>query len=304
MASSKEMRLRIRSVNNISQVTRALETVAASRVRKMIQALNATQPYAEKAWKVLLHLARQPGHNSLSPMLNEKQEVKNILVLMVSGDRGLAGAYNMNIVRYTLQHFASSTVPVSYITVGRKGRDLLIRRRSKIIAEFSGLPAPPTFQDVSAIGRLIIDDFLQDRHDQVFLAYTEFESLSKQFPAIRKLLPLEIEESKEDRVKKFNVTHKTNSVFTYEPDDNKLLETIITRFTSLQVYQSILESLASEFAARMVAMHNATENAHELVEMLTLEYNKARQSNITKELLDISGGAEALAQVVAQEVNA
>ena len=125
MPSTREMRLRIRSVKNIAQVTRALEAVSASKVRRATQAVTATTPYAEKAWKVLVHLARQPGHNSLHPLLKERDEVKRVLVLMVSGDRGLAGAYNVNILRYTLESFKDFKQPVSFVVVGRKGRDLL-----------------------------------------------------------------------------------------------------------------------------------------------------------------------------------
>ena len=297
MPSPRELRLRVRSIKNLAQVTKALETVSASYVRRAVQATLATRPYAEKAWKLLIHLASQPGHSTLHPLLTERPEVRKVLVLMVSGDRGLAGAYNVNILRATLNQFNNSPVPVSYITVGRKGRDLLMRRRKDVIAEFSNLPNPPSFMDVSAIGRLAVDDFQQGLYDQVHIAYTDFISMVNQRPVIRQLLPLDVRFSENPNEHGYNVTqHRSNAVFTYEPDQEELLNQIVPRFTALQIYQAILSAQASEHAARMVAMRHATDSANELIGALQLEYNKLRQQLITNEMLDISGGAEALAQ--------
>lgn len=296
MPSTRELRLRVRSIKNLAQVTRALETVSASYVRRAVQATLATRPYAQKAWQVLLHLASQPGHSSLHPLLVERQEVRKILVIMISGDRGLAGAYNVNILRQTLNHFADVTVPVSYIAVGRKGRDLLLRRRKDIIADFSHLPNPPSFADVSAIGRLAVDDFLNGSFDQVYVAYTEYITMLNQQPIVRKLLPLEVTDSETQIPGTQTTIQPMSGVFVYEPDQNELLDEIVPRFTALQIYQAILSAQASEHAARMVAMRNATDSANELITVLQMEYNKLRQQLITNEMLDISGGAEALAQ--------
>lgn len=294
MPSAREMRLRIRSIKNISQLTRALQTVSASYVRRAVRAVTATRPYAEKSWKLLIHLARQPGHASLHPLLAEREHVKKVLVIMVSSDRGLAGAFNVNILRHTLEYFFNFEQPVSYITVGRKGRDLLLRRRKHVLAEFGDLPTPPTFVDVSAIGRLAVQEFENGNYDQVYLAYTDFNSMIRQTPTVRKLLPLEVVYA-ESSSKNYNATHETHSVFTYEPNQEELINEIVPRFTALQVYQAILSSQASEHAARMIAMRNATDNALDLVSLLQLEYNKARQQAITNDMLDIAGGAEALA---------
>lgn len=295
MASAREMRLRIRSVKSIAQVTRALETVSAAKVRRAIAAVNATRPYAEKSWKLLVHLARQPGHASLDPLLQERAEVKKVLVILISGDRGLAGAFNANIVKDTLDHFHNSPAAVNYVAVGRKGRDMLMRRRRNVIAEFSDIPIAPTFASLSAVGHIVIDEYLEGKADQVYMAYTDFHSMVKQDVVIRKLLPLDVQFA-DDRVVAYNVTHhKTSSVFEYEPDDRRILSGIISRFTELQVYQAILTSQASEQAARMVSMRNATDNARELISSLQMEYNKARQQAITNEMLDITGGAEAMA---------
>ncbi|KAF0111414.1 MAG: F-type H+-transporting ATPase subunit gamma [Chloroflexi bacterium] len=293
MASIREMRLRIKSIKSLAQVTRALETVSASKVRKAVQANQASRSYSEKAWKVLLHLARQPGHNNLHPLLNERLEVRKILVILISGDRGLAGSYNVNVLRNTLMYFDQFSQPVDYICVGKKGRDLLLRKKANVIAEFSELKNPANFIEISPINRLVIDDFLNEGHDQLYLSYTNFHTMTKQETMVRKILPLEVDFSG----KGFNATHKNgSSVFTYEPDQKELLDEIIPRFTAMQIYQSVLSSQASEHAARMIAMSNATENANELVGLLQLEYNKARQQSITNDMLDIVGGAAAQTQ--------
>jgi len=294
MANAREVRLRIRSVKSIAQVTRALQAVSASNVRKAMAAMTRTRPYATKAWQVLTHIAGQPGRATLHPLLTPRAEDRNDLVVLVTGDRGLAGAYNSNIVRFALNRFNKSEIPVSYIAIGRKGRDMLIRRRKKVIAEFSHLPAAPTFTDVSAIGRLAVDEFLQGNVDRVYLVYTDFINMVKQVPDIKQLLPLEIG-SGEGRVEAFEHSHKAAAAYIYEPNEEEILDEIVPRFTALQVYQAIMESLASEHAARMVAMKNATDSATDLANALQLEYNKARQQGITGEILDIVGGVEALA---------
>lgn len=295
MPSAREMRSRIRSVSNIAQVTRALQAVSASRARKAEQAVAATRPYSAKAWQVLQHLSRQPGRAYLHPLLTERPTAHRQLVVLVSSDRGLCGAYNINVVRFALERFAGAQAEVSYVVVGRKGREMLVRRRGELRAEFSGLPAEPAFADVSAIGRLAVDDFLSGRYDQVHLVYTDFVNLLKQVPRAVKLLPLEMDTGG-PRVAEYAGPARTASSYIYEPGETELLDLIVPRFTALQVFQAVLESLASEHAARMVAMRNATENAKELVGALRLDYNKARQQTITNDMLDIAGGAEALAQ--------
>ena len=294
MASGREMRMRIRSVKNISQVTRALEAVSASKVRHAVNAVNATRPYATKAWQVLTHVAAQPGRDQLHPLLTERTAINNALALVITGDRGLAGAYNTNVIRFVAQNFDNYNVPVKYIAVGRKGRDLLIRRRKDVIADFSNLPAAPTFADVSAIGRLVVDSFLNGEVDEVFLVYTNFHTMARQTVEMQKLLPLELEAEHEHVI--LDQQRKTSAAYIYEPAEREILDEIIPRFTALQVYQAVLESQASEHAARMIAMRNATDNAHELVGALQLAYNKVRQQAITNDILDIVGGAEAQAQ--------
>jgi F-type H+-transporting ATPase subunit gamma len=238
-------------------------------------------------------VAEQPGRDSLHPLLALRKNVNNTLVLVVTGDRGLAGAYNSNVIRFTAQRFDQNPVPVKYIAVGRKGRDLLFRRGKSVIAEFSNLPPAPSFMDVSAIGRLAVDSFMKGEVDEVFLVYTDFVNMGRQIATVKKLLPLEL--GGEGRVEDYgSKSSGPSAAYEYEPDMRVILDEIIPRFTALQVYQSVLESLASEHAARMIAMRNATDNAKELVGALQLAYNKVRQQGITNDILDIVGGAEAL----------
>src|SRR5512134_3759049 len=222
MASAREMRLRIKSVKNISQVTRALEAVSAAKVRKAINALSATRSYATKAWQVLTHITNQPGGLNLHPLLTPRANPQNALVIVMTADRGLAGAYNTNIIRYVLQRFDKYHLPVKYITVGRKGRDLLLRMRKPVIADFSNLPSAPKFSAVSAIGRLAVDDFIIEDVDEVFLVYTDFVSMARQVTNVKRLLPLEIGKG-EGRVADYGEQHTAPAAaYEFEPDQNEI----------------------------------------------------------------------------------
>ncbi|MQC27085.1 MAG: ATP synthase F1 subunit gamma [Chloroflexi bacterium] len=297
MANAREVKIRIRSVKNIAQVTRALQAVSASRVRKAMEAVEGTRPYATKAWQVLTHIAGQPGRNSLHPLLTERAQVNNVLVVLVSGDRGLAGPYNTNVMRFAREHFRNFEATVSYVAVGRKGAELLFRRGEKVMAQFTDMPPEPSFSDVSPVGRIVVDDFLEGKADEVYLVYTDFVNMISQVPTLKKLLPLEFDTSEGLVQSGFSpASSGPAAAYTYEPGQVEILDQIVPRFTALQIYQALLESFASEHAARMVAMKNATDNATDLAGALTLEYNKVRQQTVTNEMLDIAGGAEALAQ--------
>ncbi len=293
------MRLRMRSVKNISQVTKALEAVSASKVRRAQQAVTNTRAYAGKAYQVLQHLGTQPGTAaSLHPLLAKRDEVKSITVVLITSDRGLCGAYNTNMVR-TAMGFVRSHLetPIKFIAVGKKGRDLLLRRRQSLIGEFINLPGNPTFADVSAIGALAVEEFLAGRADEVYLGYTDYVNLLRQEPRLKLLLPLKPEETQEAIGGGVLAAAKgPAAAYIYEPSQEGLLDVIVPRFTALQVYQAILEAQASEHSARMVAMRNATDSAKDLLSALQLQYNKARQLSITSDLLDIVGGVEALAK--------
>lgn len=304
MATAREIKRRIQSVRNLGQVTRALQAVAASNVRKAQNAVLATRAYAHAAWELIVHLGAV-SDETLHPLLTRRTPVKRIVVVMMSGDRGLCGAYNQNVVRVALDFVKARGLPTRYISVGRRGRDLLWRMGQEIVAEFHGLPPVPSMIDVSAIARSAIDEYLEGRADEIYIARTDFVNLLVQKPVIQRLLPLhttelgKLEQTQAMMEYIVDVQPARISEYIYEPDASTILATILPRFTELQVYQAILEAHASEYAARMVAMRNATENATALVDELTLDYNKVRQGAITMELLDIAGGAEALQQAQA-----
>lgn len=300
MATERELNKRIRSIKNISQVTSALAAVSAAKASKAQQQVIATRAYAGKAYEILIKLASQPGSDSgqTHPLLTQREEINRSAVILITGDRGLAGAYNASIVARCEQFIRAITTPVEIISIGRKGRDLMIRRGYNVTATFDGIPDEPSILDAAAIARVVIDDYLEGKVDDVFIAYTDFVSFARRIPTVKQLLPLKPLDLEEMAVAEYvshvDISGVADQIYDYEPGPEALLNSIVPRFTELQVYQSILEAKASEHSARMVAMNNATDNAAELVDLLVLERNKARQSSITSEILDIVGGAEAL----------
>jgi F-type H+-transporting ATPase subunit gamma len=269
-----------------------MQMVAAAKMRRAQEQVLATRPYASKAWAVLHNLASQPAANqTLHPLLESRTRVRALDIILITSDRGLCGAYNQNILRAAVQFMQKTNVPARVIAVGRRGRDFMLRYRRNVIAEFTDLPTRPGILDVTPIARMVMDDFLRGDVDEVYLAYTDFINTLSQKPVIRQLLPLRpltLEAGEE------HAHAALTGEYIYEPDPVTILGTVLPRFTELQVYQAVLEALASEHSARMVAMRNATENAQELLGSLRLTYNQARQSSITKEMLEIASGAEAL----------
>lgn len=299
MPNAREIKKRIRSVKNISQITRALEAVAASRVRKAQARVLASRAYSEKAWEILLNVQSTSTKGiPLHPLLTPRDEINNIQIILITSDRGLAGAFNANILRVAHRFADRLDHSIDWVTVGRKGRDSMIRLGENVVAEFTGLPADLTINDVSPIARTAIDSFLDGTVDEVFVAYTDFINTLTQRPTVSRLLPLIPYETDDqvaaEYVKEAPHVSEGRQDYEYEPDAASILDEIVPRFTVLQVYQALLESYASEQSARMIAMRNASDNASGLIDDLTLEYNKARQAAITAEILDIVGGAEAL----------
>jgi F-type H+-transporting ATPase subunit gamma len=299
MASARDIKKRIRSVKNISQITRALEAVSASRVRKAQARVLASRAYAQKAWEILLNVQSTATKGiPLHPLLSARTEVNNIIVVLITSDRGLAGAFNSNILRVAQRFSQRLGKPARFIAVGKKGRDSLVRVGANLMAEFTGMKADPTIADLRPVARLVIDEFLSGKADQVFIAYTDFINTLTQKPVVLSWLPLIPYQSNDelmgDMLKAVPAVSAGKSDYEYEPNATAILDEIVPRFTELQLYQALLESQASEHSARMVAMRNASDNATTLIGDLTLMYNKARQAAITAEILDIVGGAEAL----------
>lgn len=287
MASTREIRRRIRSVKNIAKVTKAMETVAASKMRKAQQQVLATRPYAEKSWEVLTYLARLRSSQAVEQPLLQQRDVRKIGLLLITGDRGLAGAYNANMIRtaaHQIAEWEQAELQINLITIGKKGRDWMLRHGPPLRAEFTGLSDRPTSHDVAPVASVLIEDFVAGQFDAVYMAYTEFRSTLRQDPALKKLLPIEPAAPETPMA----------ADYIFEPDPQTILTEVLRGLTELQILQAVYEAIASEQSARMVAMRNATEAANDLIGQLTLSYNKARQETITKELLDIVGGASAL----------
>ena len=287
MATLREIRKRIRSIRNIAQVTRAMQTVSASRMRRAQLATLASRPYAERSWEVLGHLASRltEGQRRAEPLLAVRP-VRAVEVALITAQRGLCGGYNHNVIQAAVAFMAGQTVPVRVVTIGRKGREYLSRHGADIVADFEVLDRPSP-DDVRPIARLLIDDFLHGRADQVWLVYTDFVNTLVQRPKVQLLLPAQSAEP---------AAPGARVPYLFEPDPETILGPMLARFIELGVYQAILEAQASEHSARMVAMRNATDNALGLIAEMTLSYNKARQEAITKEIIDIVGGAAALAR--------
>lgn len=268
-----------------------MEMIAASNMRRAQQATLASRNFSEKAREVMQYLATEPGSGkNLHPLLERRADVKAIAVILYSADRGLAGAYNVNIIRKTTDFakpYEREGKQVRFITVGKRGRDLMRRFGKTVIADFSDMGIRPEIAQVSALAHTAVEEFLTGRVDEVHLAYTDFVNVLRQTPTVTKILPIEKAEVKHDG---------PPQVYLFEPSPEQLLAEVLPRMVEVQVYQALLESIASEQAARMVAMRNATDNAKDLIESLTLLRNKVRQASITKEILDIVGGAEALRQ--------
>jgi len=283
MANIRLIKQRIRSIQSTAKITKAMEMVATSKMRRAQDRVLAGRPYAEKIEQVLADLAAQPG--AAAHLLLERRDVNKVEIIHISADRGLCGGLNTNMNRTTASFILEEVAPTVLITVGRKGRDFMMRHGREVQAEFTGIGDRPSLLDTVPISGIVMDDYIKGRIDQVHLAYTQFVTTMTQRPVLRQLLP--VEPAKLERSGEIE--------YIYEPDSKTVLAQLLPRFVEMEVYHAILEAIASEQSARMVAMRNATENAYELIEDLTLMYNKARQEMITTELLDITGGVEAQA---------
>ena len=285
MADIRLIRRRIRGIQSTAKITRAMEMIATSKMRRAQEAGLAGRPYAEKIHQVLADLAALPREGEALHPLLQRRPVAKIAIVHITPDRGLCGGLNTNINRRTAAFILEQSIPVTLITVGRKGRDFMRRYGRDIRADFIGLGDRPSLLDTLPISRIIIDDYTNGIIDLVYLVYAQFISTMVQRPIMQQILPVE----------PAAIPRAQNVDYIYEPGPVAVLGALLPRFVEMQVYHAILESIASEQSARMVAMRNATDNANELIEDLTLMYNKARQESITKELLDITGGAAALA---------
>jgi len=314
---SREIRRRIKSVNNTRKMTRAMEMVAASKMRRAISAVLAIRPYAHSAWSVLTNMARA-FENYETPLLAAR-EVRKICVILVSSNRGLCGGFNSHLLRKVVEQVKNpallkvnragdrrieSSVPdekieIDFITIGKKGSSAIRKLGKNIVATFDELSYLPASEDVRPLARLVIDDYCAEKYDKVVIAYTDYVSAVFQQPKLRQILPV----SKVDLEKQLAEmdTHARElgieeppMEYKVEPDARSVLENILPRLVEMQIYHAVLESNASKESARMVAMRNATDAATDMVDELTLIFNQLRQAGITQEIAEISAGRAAL----------
>lgn len=285
MPSVRDIRRRIRSVENTGKVTNAMSLIAASKMRRAQMAVTEGRPYAEKIREVIAELAAQPaGDDDVAHPLLQVRPVNRATMVVITPDRGLAGGMHATINRRVAQFILDSPATVRSIVVGRKGRDFMVRYTDTVQAVFTDLGDQVALADTTAISRLVIDGYTAGETDEVYLAYMRFMSTMQQEPVVERILPVEPAE----------LDNAQRVGYIYEPDAATVLSALLPQFVEMQVYHAVLESIASEQSARMVAMRNATDNANQLASDLTLVMNKLRQDGITNELLDLIGGQIAL----------
>lgn len=284
MPGMRDIKRKINSVKNTQKITKAMKMVSAAKMRKAQDAMNAAKPYARKLTELVNSIGSRVS-KEMHPFLQPKEEVKSIGVIVVSSDRGLCGAFNNNIFK-TYSNFVKqhSDKQIKVITVGRKIDEYVRKRKYNILDSYITFGGRVRYDDAVVIGEKVNEYFISDEIDELYLIYNEFKSIVYQTPKVIKLLPVSLEEATEmDAVD-----------YLFEPNPASLIKEILPKFLNFNIFSVLLESTAGEHGARMTAMDNATRNAGEFIRKLTLNYNKARQAAITKEILDIVNGAEAL----------
>ena len=294
MPSLKEIRGRIGSVRNIAQITRAMEMMSASRMKRAQDAILAARPYAQELHAALSRVASAVGEE-VDPLLARRQ-IRRIGLIVMTSDRGLAGALDSNTVRAALRYISehapaeggSEPVEVTAVTIGRKGRDQLRRAGVPIAAHFQRFGDRPGFADVTPVARLVVEDYLAEKYDEISVVYPAFESTLSQHPDVLTILPVRQPEDQSAE------EAERNDEYLFEPSPEAVMRRLLPHYVAIDLYRAVLEANASEQSARMIAMRNATDNANELIDDLTLVYNKTRQATITREMIEIASGAEAL----------
>lgn len=287
MANSREIQRRIRSVGNMSQITRAMEMVSAVKMRRAQQRVTASRPYSEQLRQIMSDLATlQPDPEQLArfPLL-QRRPVQNVMMIVVAPDRGLTGALNSNILRRASRFvLEEATAPVRVITIGKKSRDYFVKTKQNVVAEYLNLGDAVTLDVVRGIADIAIDEFVSGNVDAVYVVYARYVNTLTQRPEVVQILPMEEP-----------ATHDGYVDYIFEPSPEEVLSQLLPRYIEVLLYQAILEGLASEHSARMVSMRSASDNAKEIVNELTLSRNKARQAQITQEVSEIAAGANAMA---------
>lgn len=285
MASARDIKRKINSVSNTQKITKTMKMVSAAKMRKAVEAMQSARPYSAKLAELIQELSNRAGGSSDHAFFEAKEVVKTIYLVVVTSDKGLCGAFNSNVLKAAQTFVKENTgKTIKVVPVGKRALDFFAKRGFEIVEKWVGFGGKYTFSDAINVGKLLAKSFTNGDADEVHLIYNEFKSTSSQIVRSKKLLPLAVEGGSEPNYPDFE----------YEPDVTELLNTLLPQFINTSIFQSMLESVAGEHGARMVAMDNATRSAGEMIKKLVLNYNKTRQAAITTELLDIVNGAEAL----------
>ncbi len=281
MASMRDIKRRIKSVNSTQQITKAMNLVASSKLTRAKNRLMDTRPFFQETRKVIAGIVN--GSKGISHPYLEKRKVNKKAVILITGDRGLCGGYNANVSKAAFSCIDNKE-NVSAITIGSKGREFFKRRGVNIIQSYTGISENPDYSDALKIGRLALDLFIKEEADEVYLAYTEFISTLSSEPKLIKVLPVDVSEFG-------NEDADDQALTIYEPDEEAVLEYVIPKYVNTVIFGAMVESAVCELGARMTAMDSATENASEMIDSLNLLYNRARQGAITQEITEIVGGS-------------
>ncbi len=296
MASVQDLKRRVRSVKNTRKITKAMELVASARLRRAQTRIEAMRPYAETMRELIAGVGRASSSVRGLPLLQQREEVKTVAIVPLTGDRGLAGPFNAQILRRAFaleRELRGEGMNVRFVAVGKKGRSTLAFRRYEVAAEFVGFTDRPGYSDAQAIAHSVAELFTEGEVDRVILIYNAYVSPLVQRVTEQDLLPISadiLETNEEERR-----DDALRGDFIFEPEPEEILARLLPVYVETQIYRALLESAASEQGARMTAMRNASKNAGELIDALTLQMNRARQAEITQEILEVVGGAEALA---------
>ncbi|OGF39860.1 ATP synthase F1 subunit gamma [Candidatus Falkowbacteria bacterium RIFOXYC2_FULL_47_12] len=310
MASTRDIIRRIKSVKSTKKVTKAMELVSAAKMRRAIEAVLKTRSYANLSWLTVLNLAKAAEKNQkLHELLKSRQAIKTVGIILITSNRGLCGGFNANIINKTIksikQHEGGKA---EFVILGKKGAVVHRRFGFNLAAEFDKPDIVTEIAEVFPVAKMAIKDYLNGRYDKIMLAYTDFVSAAKQIPRVKQLLPIDLKADEtlgvigkdsgaamtKEIIAEKQEKYFTNQEYIFEPNAKEVLDEMIPRLLEIQMFQAMLESNASEHSARMMAMRNASDAANDMIDDLTLTYNKARQANITREIAEIAGGAQAL----------
>ncbi|MEK7139160.1 MAG: ATP synthase F1 subunit gamma [Patescibacteria group bacterium] len=312
MPATRDITRRIKSVKNTRKITKAMELVAAAKMRKAVDAVLATRPYAQLSWATVSRLARRAGQGQVThPLLKQRGAVKRIAIILVTSNRGLCGGFNSNLLQKVVQSVELyRDIETDFILLGKKGELVYRRYGYQVTADYPKDDVITRVDQVGSVAHEVIADYRAGKYDKVLVAYTDFISSLQQLPRLRQLLPVAPDDVAHtvavvtrDRIGAASPTDELTTSqaefadrdYLFEPNPAAILEAMIPRLVEIQLFQALLESNASEHSARMMAMSNATEAADDMIKELTLSYNKARQASITSEIAEIAGGAAALA---------